>query len=159
MRIGRVVRGRLVHTLFLVQVQASSYLSPIPAHNPLLPSAMPVYRLRAEMEHERSEMRIEAVQLCKTLSGLLHNALLSPLIPDCRLRAEMEHERSEMHNEAVQLRRVVEDQSQQVAALKMHAERMAVEAQKAQERVGEGWSKGGGSGLRVKGSIRGGGEG
>lgn len=63
-----------------------------------------------------------------------------------------------MHNEAVQLRRVVEDQSQQVAALKMHAERMAVEAQKAQERVSEGWSKGGGSGLRVKGSIRGGGE-
>lgn len=56
-----------MHALFLVQVQASSYLSPIPAHTSLSPSSIPDCRLRAEMEHERSAMHDEAVQLRSAL--------------------------------------------------------------------------------------------
>ena len=47
----------------------------------------------------------------------------------------MSQERAEIQSEAAQLRRVVEDQSQQVAALKAHAERMASEANSAKQRV------------------------
>ena len=69
---------------------------------------------------------------------MCYPTFLPPLLH--RLRAELQTERAEIAAESEHLRRAVEDQGQQVAALKEHAAQMEYEAQSAKDQVREdGW--------------------